>query len=768
MDLGRIGEGAERGIKRKISEPLDSFEPTAHIARRGLAPTSPEGFELRRLDFIVALCGLFACVPYVADAQSDQSRVRVGVVLSGGSAKGLAHVGVLRVLEREGIPIDVVTGTSMGALVGGLYATGYSADSLSGIVGSLDWDVLLSDRVERADLRLDHKDRDELHMITLPIVNGMPSLPRELVAGQKVSQTLSRLTWPVARVRDFSQLPIPFSAVGVDLETGDAVRLSRGVLARAMNASMALPGMFAPVTIDGRTLIDGGLVRNLPAHDAELLGADFLICSDVSAPLKSADSLATMIEIVSQSIGFLGKPGLEEELDRCDILIEPDIEGLPSTDFKSGEAWGERGERATEAVVAQLREQLDRRVSYPRTSPPSFDSVHVDEIEFEGIPAEREGAIGEILSLDVPGWLTADRIDVALDRVFAVGVFDKISYSLHSASGRTTLAVQGSGAVEGKFGFGARFESQYKASILLSATLNNVLGSGSAVALDARLGEQLLFAGSYRLRWGPSNALLVGLGGDYKRVPLHLFEDDLQVAEARSIQIDGIGYAGVGLGSKGVVGAEIKLQHARNDLTVSAVRPDIENRTFYTLSAVLEMDTRNSKLLPERGIVLSARGEIADSAIGSAAAFRQLVGRADAYLPLNGRISIMGRAHVGWSDGDDLPPHYQFFVGGSSRYFMMPDQHVSFHGLKPHQLRGQHVQLFGLGAQIRVLDRSFVQFEWNTGTALEEWEWGRGSWSDGYGFSLATRTLGGVLELTLAGSDLNESLRLEIELGFPF
>ena len=115
-----------------------------------------------------------------------------------------------------------------------------------------------------------------------------------------------------------------------------------------------------------------------------------------------------------------------------------------------------------------------------------------------------------------------------------------------------------------------------------------------------------------------------------------------------------------------------------------------------------------------------------------------------------------------------MPPHYQFFLGGSSRYFLMPDQHVSFHGLKPHQLRGQHVQLFGLGAQIRVLDQSFVQFEWNTGAALEEWEWGRGSWSNGYAFSLATRTLGGVLELTLAGSDLNESLRFEIELGFPF
>ncbi|MGH7674080.1 MAG: patatin-like phospholipase family protein, partial [Gemmatimonadales bacterium] len=261
-------------------------------------------------------------------AAQEPRAPRIGLALSGGSARGLAHIGVLQVMEELGVTVDVVAGTSMGAVVGGLYAAGYGPDSLAGIVRQLDWGRVLSDRVDRGYTLPEQKVADERHLVTVPF-RGLPPQPASrLVGGHNVHQALARLTWPVATLRDFRRLPIPFAGVATDLETGEAVVFTGGVLADVLAASMAIPAVLPPMKLDGRLLVDGMLVRNLPARDARALGADILVCSDVSAPLKQAEELGTVAGVVGQTLTLLTAEALETERARCDILITPDIEGL--------------------------------------------------------------------------------------------------------------------------------------------------------------------------------------------------------------------------------------------------------------------------------------------------------------------------------------------------------------------------------------------------------------------------------------------------------
>ena len=216
-----------------------------------------------------------------------RTRPRVGLVLSGGGARGAAHVGVLKVLEDMHVPIDAIAGTSMGAVVGGLYASGLNARQIEKLMTSINWQDAFRDRPSREDLTLRRKQEDETFLVKFPLGlrGGHVVLPRGLIQGQRLIETLRRLTLPVARISDFDQLPTPFRAVATDLETGEAVVMGSGDLTSAMRASLSGPGVFSPVEREGRLLVDGGIADNVPVDIARAMGVDVVIVVDVGFPL---------------------------------------------------------------------------------------------------------------------------------------------------------------------------------------------------------------------------------------------------------------------------------------------------------------------------------------------------------------------------------------------------------------------------------------------------------------------------------------------------
>jgi NTE family protein len=298
-------------------------------------------------------------------APAQPLRPRIGLVLSGGGARGLAHIGVLKVLERERIPVDLIAGTSMGAIVGGLYASGMSAQEVEAEVRKLDWRNVFASRVDRRELSQRRKEQDFEVSPLLEVGIGSDGVkaPIGSVSSRGLESHLRRLTLSTRQTKHFDQLPTPFRAVATDMETGQAVTLQEGDLAMALRSSMSVPGVFAPVEVNGRILGDGGLVNNTPIDVARQMGAQRLIVVNIGTPLASRDTLSTLTGVTAQMINILTEQNVRISLAMLqpqDVLIAPKLEGLSSGDFDRGAEFITLGELQAEAMVLRM---ADLRVS---------------------------------------------------------------------------------------------------------------------------------------------------------------------------------------------------------------------------------------------------------------------------------------------------------------------------------------------------------------------------------------------------------------------
>ncbi len=291
---------------------------------------------------------------------SEPARPRIGLVLSGGGARGAAHVGVIRKLEEMHIPIDAIAGTSMGAVVGGLYAAGLSGDEIERVFRELDWQEMIRDRAPRRE-RAYRRKQDDRNILAKGALGVNASegvvLPLGLVQGHKITQVLRDATVRVADVQDFDRLPTPFRALATDLETGEAVVMGQGDLVTVLRASMSAPGVLTPVEMNGRLLVDGGLVDNLPVELAQSMGVDRLIVVDVSFPLAQRDGLGSAFDITNQMVGIMVRRGTLESkkhLQPGDVLIEPDLGAMTAIEFGRMPQVMEQGRIAAHAQASAL------------------------------------------------------------------------------------------------------------------------------------------------------------------------------------------------------------------------------------------------------------------------------------------------------------------------------------------------------------------------------------------------------------------------------
>ncbi len=358
---------ASRRRARTVEEPAVMPMPDRSCPVPG--GRSRAAVTLRRVLGLLALASLLPVFAVAADsatgagaaaAGTSGGRPRIGLVLSGGGARGAAHVGVIRALEQLHVPIDAVAGTSMGAMVGGLYAAGLSGDEIEKVFRELDWQEAIRDRAPRQDLTYRRK-QDDRNVLAKGALGVHPSsgivLPLGLVQGQKITQVLRGATARVADVRDFDALPTPFRALATDLETGDPIVLAQGDLVTVLRASMSAPGVLTPVEMDGRLLVDGGLVDNLPVDLARSMGVDRLIVVDVSFPLARRDDFDSAFDIANQMIGIMVRRGTRQSkatLRPADVLIEPDLGRMTSLDFGRVPAVMEMGRTAALATRDEL------------------------------------------------------------------------------------------------------------------------------------------------------------------------------------------------------------------------------------------------------------------------------------------------------------------------------------------------------------------------------------------------------------------------------
>jgi NTE family protein len=437
-------------------------------------------------------------------------RPKVGLVLSGGGAKGIAHIGVLKVIERAGVHIDFITGTSMGSIVGGLYASGYTAAMLEKIVLTADWDDLLEDKVSRRSVSIDEKNDHDKYLGSLQIKKGGIQLPTGYKQGQKLTSLLSCLTLPVQDITDFDKLPIPFRCVATDIVTGNAYVLKSGYLPDALRASMAIPSIFTPIEIDNHLLVDGGIVRNLPVSDVREMGADLIIAVDVSAPLYKKSELDSIINILDQVVSFLGARNTKKQQFLADILVLPDIKRFTASEFKRGAELIAVGETAGNLILPELATLAEAQKKFPgeeqKIQPiKSIKKLKITKIEIHGLKhVSRNLVLGKLLVYP-PDRLTPEELMDAVARVYASGFFDRVTYQIQpdeSAYGGSTLilsVVEASGIFL-KLGFS--YDTDMNAAVLGNITIRNLAGEGSRFAIDVRLSEFPGILASYFIHTG--------------------------------------------------------------------------------------------------------------------------------------------------------------------------------------------------------------------------------------------------------------------------
>lgn len=324
------------------------------------------------------------------------TRPRIGLVLSGGGARGLAHVGVLKVLEQAHVPIDMVAGTSMGAIIGGLYASGMTAEQIEAELRKVHWGSIFDARSDRKDMpqRRKDEDADVATAFELGFRDGEFLAPQGTVSSQGLDGLLRRLTLPVQAVRDFSKLPIPFQAVATDMEKGNPVILRRGDLATALRSSMSVPGVFPPTEVDGRVLGDGGLVDNVPVDVARAMGADVVIVVNIGTPLAGRETLNSVIGLTAQMINILTEQNVQRSLATLhdgDVLVEPDLQQLTAGDFERAPEFIQAGENGARALLDRLQALALPEAQYARWQsrhlPPVTQPTVVQFIKFEGTSA---------------------------------------------------------------------------------------------------------------------------------------------------------------------------------------------------------------------------------------------------------------------------------------------------------------------------------------------------------------------------------------------
>jgi NTE family protein len=715
---------------------------------------------------------LWAPTPTAAQvAGSDSPRPRVGLVLSGGGAKGLAHIGVIQALQDLGVPIDLVTGTSMGALIGGLFASGYDAEELTDLVTNLDWAPLFSDQVERRFLGPDRRVTTAGVAFSFPIKDRRITLPSGAIRGENIQRLLQELTWPVNPVQDFAALPTPFAAVTTNLETGEAVVLTSGSLSEAMRASMSLPGIFEPAEVEGKILVDGGLVRNLPAQDALALGADYLICSDVMGLPKSASEVNNLVEVLDQSIAFLLDWNSDPQRKLCDILILHDREGLSTTDFRRAQLWVDRGKETALAHAAELRSLADpEAVAQAHRGRASLlpDSVIIDAVEIRGVQsAQAQRVAYRALALPTPVRVGREHLDDAMGRLYATGLFLNAGYRLVPRQADTGLIVQLVEEPRDEVGFGFRYDDRKNASLLFTGTLHNLLTYGSTLSTELRLGEDIQAKVSFLQGLGVTSSFGQGVDASFSSAVFAIFDRGDQLAEVRSRSVSFGGSVGATLGQHSMAGLRLGMERAKAGTTIAA-EESREVTTHFTLQGSLYRNTLDQRSYPRRGMALQLISEWATGRFGGSGKYRVNVAKVDGAVPLSSRTVARVGATIGGAAGKGLPIHHMFFLGGAYPSAVFAETQPAFLGLKLQERGGRAVQVFSLSLRQRIRKQVFATATVNAGNAFPTWEFTPDEYTVGWGFSLGVGTPIGPVEATLHGRSMESWPMLDLNVGFIF
>lgn len=704
-------------------------------------------------------------------------RPKVAFVLSGGGARGFAHVGALKVLEEAGFKPDIITGTSMGGVIGGLYAIGYRSDTLKKIVLQTDWDDVVYDRVSRRSLNSSERERYDRYFVKFNFEGVKFISYSGFVKGGRVHNMLTRLCLPVSGVNDFSKLPIPFACVATNIQTGEKVVLNKGVLPDAIRASMAIPSLFTSIEIDNKILVDGGLTQNYPIIEAKNLGADYIIGIDVGTK-SSKEELNSFVNVMMESMFLHGYQNFNAEKKYLSINIKPDLGAFSPLDFEEGDTIIRIGEAAARARLDELKALYvkiygNEPAEKIQTEIKKLNRRYkIKEVVIEGMKNVSRTQIKSILVQALDKELSSGELEDIMLQFENTNLFQRVVYRFDNAQEQGKLVITVDEKPRGDFDVGINYNSYHEASLLLGVSYKRFVFKGGTFKTDIRLSSmpRLDLSYYYQSRFRP----ILGLEASLNNIRQGFYQDGFKVSTSYNV------YSSIYLKTKYNVnnqlnlgfGVGIEQVNNRTDafIAVDQISTLSNNQQANSVMVFYRHDTRDDTYLPTTGGRSLIDIYWVNNNMDLTRSWFSGLLRVERHSKLSSRIHIGNYLNVGLNDANFQAGNTQFAYSVGGLLDMRFKNYIPFAGIEFAQVVTPNVVTYRFKTSYKLIKNNFVSAlgEVMKADQFVEQLINFQSLRFGYGASYEYRSPVGPIQFTVSRSSLNNTLNFYLNLGYWF
>ncbi len=737
---------------------------------------------------------IFLLLFFPAVSIHAQTRPKIGLTLSGGGAKGLAHIGILKAIDSAGLHVDYVSGTSMGSIMGALYAVGYSADSIEKIARNIDWDLLLSNSASLRSMSMDEKGEYDKYAVELPWINNGFKVPSGVLESEELWLKFSELFFPVYGIKDFSKFPKQFKCIATDVSTGEAVVLDSGEIVPVLRCSMAIPSVFTAVDYNGRKFIDGGVVRNFPVSDVKNMGADFVIGSNVAGGLLPKEKITNVFQVLLQVAFFRNDEDAKKEKQLCDVYINHHLENFNMGSFSASGEIIDEGIKRGDSVYPRLKKYADSLNNiyglqqFAATYLSPTDSVKIAGYEIRGLVKTSKDFFLHRLQFENNKFYTAADLSSRIRKAFGTRYYEKITYSLQPLPGSSCKIIFD--VVENPLTFaklGINYNNFTGISLIGNLTSRNFFSPYSRTMVTANIGENLRIRGEHLQFLGKYKTLSLSTSvqgealkfitydhfnkdGEYKQ---DYFAADINASWALKIK-----YAMA-------LGTRLETFHYSPDIT-SKFEFRGSNSLFNSYIS-LKLNTLSNAVYPKKGSKV-------DVEIGYVFAQEQdleyfkdghLITNTDSlgfhfhnfyrtklnyehYIPLAKHFTFTTQLQAGINFNQGETVINDYFIGGLNSTFR---NQITFAGLNEGSVHSSSAAALQLGLRCQLYSNLFIIGKANAmyyGFVSSNKVFEKYNFLSGYSLTLGYNFLLGPLEISAMYCDQSKKVLPYINLGIPF
>ena len=733
--------------------------------------------------------GLLSFNNLMAQSVKDKAakRPKVGVVLCGGGAKGFAEIPILKAIDKAGVPVDYIAGTSIGSIIGSLYAVGYDPDVIEKMVREQDWNQIIYDKIPTVYLPVEKKIETRQYLASFPITNGKIKVKSSMVDGVYVNMLLSKLMLPADKIHDYRKLPVPFFCIATDVENACQYEMDKGNLSRSVRASMSIPFLFRPVSLDGKLLIDGGMVNNFPVRNMKEHGADIIIGIDLEDASIPASQIDNSLELL---MSLMNLSSLEESMyarSHCNIYIKPDLHGRNMLSFNDFDSIIQFGRDAADKYYPQFKRLADSlqsikpyKVKRPHVQP--VDSILIDKIEVEGVSDNHKDAVAKEFGKEFPKKMSIKDIEDVIIKLRASGYYENLWYKIDETKKGKIFKIHCQEIADMSVAVAIHYDNNYGIGALVNFTTTRVFNmiNRSTLSVDLNIAENPYL----KVKFNKHHRQVFRFGADLSIYSLTLGQyTDRKITNSYSIQDNKLDlYAQLipNLKNQLRIGAVADLVHMRDFIGNNGLEGNYNLYSYIYLNYYYE--NLDAPSFARRGWRINMTGkmvffngiaeDVTMSGLSNEGVQSSFITHIDLLksIPIGKKSALKFELEGGMKIGTaETPLFYQFFVGGQSKmkYF---DNILAFTGLDFTDRVVDHIAINKIAWQWNFYKSLYSTVHIDYGYMSDTYD----SWFNsnnfiiGYGLSLGVDTMIGPFEISVMGSNINTGVMGFINVGYWF